>query len=195
MAFIQTYAKEIVAILVPFITWLLNSSQRHRPRLIRGTRHAFTFLVDQPLIDPQTKQVVQPKQTVNTASVVIHNSGKQTATKLEVVFNWKPMCLNMWPSRHMEEKIEADGRYVIIFDSLAPNEFVGLELLAVNTNLPGLVNVRSDQGTATEVPMGPQRIIPTWQRKLWTVLIWVGLAAVAYLVLVGLQWIVLRTPA
>lgn len=193
MELFQTYSKEIVALLVPFITWLLNAPQRDRVKLIHGTRHAFTFIVQQPLLNQQG-QVVSPTQNVLTASVMIQNAGKKTAKNVEMVFNWKPMCINMWPSRHIEEKTEPDGRYCITMTSLAPGEFVGFELLAVNANLPNLITARSDEAVATEVLMAPQQVHPAWKRRTGVVLIFAGMAAVSYLILTALQ-LVLWTPS
>ena len=193
MELFQTYAKEIVALLVPFITWLLNAPQRYRPKLMHGTRHAFTFLVQQPLVDAQGRHV-SPTQTVNTASVMVQNNGRQTATKVQVVFNWKPMCINIWPSRHIEEKVDGDSRYAIIIDSLAPAEFVGFELLAVNAELPALLTVRCDQCVSSEVQMAAQPVAPAWKVRLVLTLMFFGMAAAVYVVLAGLQWLILKTP-
>ena len=123
MEFLRTYAKEIVALLVPLITWFFNNMLKPRARLITSTLHGFTFLVQEPLIGNDGNQV-SPTQTVNVGSVLIRNIGKDTSTKVEVVFNWKPL-INIWPSRHYEEKTEADNRYIMIFDSLSPNEHIG----------------------------------------------------------------------
>jgi hypothetical protein len=194
MDFFQTYAKELVALLVPFVTWLLNAPQRHKPRLVRGTRHAFTFLLHVPQLDEQGNQV-KAAQNVLTASVMIQNIGKVTAKNVEIVFNWKPQYLNMWPSRHIEEKTEADGRYCLMLSSLAPGEYLGMELLAINASLPQLITVRSDECVAIEVQMEPQPVRPVWKQRSAIFLQWFGLAAAAYAVLVILQWLVLKTPA
>jgi hypothetical protein len=127
--FLSTYSKEIVALLAPFIAWSLSNRFQNRARLIQSTRHAFTFLIQQPLIGPDGKQI-SPAQTVNTASVSVVNAGRQVATKVEVVFNWKPQHLNIWPLRHYTENMAPDGRFSLNFDSLAPKEIIGFELLA-----------------------------------------------------------------
>lgn len=137
MEFFQLYGKEIVALLVPCITWVLNSSQRGEAKLIRGVRHTHKFLVNEPLTNARGEQV-SPTQLAHTASVVVHNVGRKSATNVELVFNFKPMCINFWPLRSKTEKLQDDGRDVYLFDSLAPGEFIGFELLSVNRDLPAL---------------------------------------------------------
>ncbi len=193
LEFIQTYAKELFALLVPAVTWLFNRGSSKRPKLIRGTRHAFTFLIQQPLLEPATGKVLSPAQTLRTASVVIHNTGGVTCTGLELVFNWKPMCINLWPTRHSEERLEADGRYVLLFQSLAPGEHFSFEILAVNVDLPALLNVRSDQCVAREVAIAQHQAVPKLKVRTLQVLALFGLATVAYIALMLLQFL-LGTP-
>jgi len=190
---IETYGKEIVALLVPVITWTLNRFFRGKARIQVASPHQFTFLVQEPLIDAQGNQV-SPTQTVQTNSFIIRNAGREPATKVEVVFNWRPMCLNLWPVRHYEEHIEPDQRYALIFDSLAPGETQSIELLSVNRDLPALVTARSTECVARNIPMYPQPIVSNWIRLIATFLMALGMAAAVYLIIVLAQFLVLKTP-
>ncbi|ABD70552.1 hypothetical protein Rfer_2840 [Rhodoferax ferrireducens T118] len=194
MEFVQLYAKEIVSLLVPVITWALNRSQRGDAKLIRGVRHAHTFLINQPLVDA-AGVLIAPSQLARTASVVVHNVGRKSATNLELVFNFKPMCVNFWPLRSKTEKVQEDGRVAYVFDSLAPGEFVGFELLSVNQDLPALVNARCDQGVANEVALVQNPALALWKRQILMGLVFVGIASTAYLLLLIVQFLVLKTPA
>lgn len=193
MSFFETYGKEIFALLVPMFTWTLNTIFKAKTKLQVALPHQFTFLVQEPLIDGDGNQV-KPNQTVQTNSFIIRNAGKVSATKLELVFNWKPMCLNLWPVRHYEEQIEPDNRYVLIFDSLAPGEVLGVEVLSVNADLPNLTTVRSAECVAQTINMYPQPIVKKSVQYVAAVLIALGLAAAIYLALLLIQFLVLRTP-
>lgn len=193
MTLLETYGKEIVALLVPLITWMLNTFYKAKAKLHLGNPHTFTFLVQQPLLDAKGNQI-SPTQTAHTQSLVVWNAGREPAMKIEWVFNWKPDCINVWPRRHFEEHSEPDGRYTMIFDSLAPNEFLGCELLSVNRDLPALITVRSDQCVAQNVNMYPQPVLPTWKRRIAGILLLAGLALVIYATLVLIQFLVLKTP-
>jgi len=194
MSVLQIYGKEIVAFFVPFIAWALNTFLKSKARLNVATPHRFTFLVQQPLLDKDGKQI-SPTQTVHTNSIVVYNSGRDSATKVELVFNWKPMCVNIWPPRHSEEFIEADRRYVLIFPGLAPNEMIGCEILSVNEDLPNLLTVRSDQCTAQVINMFPQPVSTPLRRRINSIMFGVGFATSVYLLIILVQWLVLKTPA
>jgi hypothetical protein len=193
MSLLETYGKEIVALIVPLITWALNNVLKAKAKLLAATPHSFTFLVQEPLRDAQGNQL-QSSQTVHTRSLMIWNAGKETATPIEWAFNWKPLCINFWPSRHFEEHLEPDGRYIIIFPSLAPNEYLGCELFTINSPLPNLITIRSDQCVAQNIVMFPQPLVPTWKRRLNSALALAGLALVIYAALLLLQFLVLKTP-
>lgn len=193
MTFFETYGKEIISLLVPIGSWVLNSVFKAKAKLQVALPHQFTFLVQQPIIDAEGKQV-SPTQTVKTISYIILNSGRESASKVELVFNWKPMCLNLWPVRHYEEYVEPDNRYVLIFDSLAPNEVLGVEVLSVNYDLPSLVTVRSAECIAQNIKMYPQPFISQSVRVITRVLMGLGLAAAVYLAIILVQFLVLKTP-
>lgn len=96
MEFLQRYGKEIVSILVPFITWILNVGIKARPKLIWSLPHCFDLLVQEPLRDPAGNEL-QPTQMVRTASLRIKNEGRDTANKVELVLNWEPQYMNLVP--------------------------------------------------------------------------------------------------
>lgn len=193
MTFFEAYGKEIVSLVVPIIIWMLNFIFKDKAKLLFATPHQFTFLVQEPLYDTQGT-LVSSTQTVRTSSYVINNAGKQSASKIEVVFNWKPMCLNLWPVRHYEEHVESDDRYVLIFDSLAPAEVIGIEVLSVNSELPLLLTVRSSECIAQTINMYPQPVVSKFLRMIGGGFVVLGFAASIYLFIVLIQFLVLKTP-
>lgn len=188
MEILQAYGKEIVALLVPVIGWLINGSQRAKPKLVRGVRHSFVFLIPNPLLDANGVQIA-PKQTIKTASIVVTNLGKKTANNVEVVFNWKPPFINIWPNRDFGEKELADHRYIVTFQSLSPGESVGFEILSINEELPQIVNTRCDEGVAKEVPLQSQRVFKKWQQQIFALLMLAGMSATAYVLILFLQFL------
>lgn len=193
MTFVEIYGKEIVALLVPFIAWALNSVFKAKAKLQVALPHQFNFLVQQPLINAQGRQI-SPTQSVHTNSFIIRNAGKEPATKLELAFNWKPMCVNLWPIRHFDEHIEPDNRYIMLFDNIAPNETLSVEVLSVNQDLPSLLTVRSAECTAQNINMYPQPVFSNTTRFFIGALLMLGLATLIYITIVLIQFLVLRTP-
>lgn len=193
MELLKAYGKEIVALLVPFVTWALNYFFRAKAKIHFSTPHQFVFLVQEPLRDSEGNEI-QPSQTVYTRSLLVRNAGKLPVTGIEVVFNWKPMCMNIWPPRHCDELIESDGRCTVKFESLAPGEYFGLELLSVNNQLPEVVTMRSDQCVAENIVMYPQPFVATWKRRIAVALLLAGLALTVYVLILVLQFVLIQTP-
>lgn len=193
MSFIQQYGKEIVALIVPFITWLLNVPLRARPKIIWGSPHGFDFLVQEPMKDAAGK-VVQEVQIARTRSFRIINTGRAAASKVELVFNWKPKCINIWPVRKSNEDRLDDKRFVLSFDGLAPREEIGIEVLEVNAELPNLVTVRCSDCIPTEIPIRWVRAVPQWRINAFVLATLVGMGTAVYWILALIQYLVLRTP-
>ena len=193
MQFLSTYGKEIVSLLVPFVTWFLNVGIKGKAKLIWGSPHSFTFLVQEPIRDAEGK-VLQPTQKVCTASIRVINSGRETANKVELVFNWKPQYVNLWPVRHYEQITDQDNRHILIFDNLSPKEEIGLEIMSVNLDLPALLLVRSAECTAQNVPLMWVRHVGPWKIKIARLFIFIGLSATVYGLIALLQFLVLKTP-
>lgn len=194
MSFINTYAKELISLLVPFVTWFINSASKPKAKLIYSTRHEFTFLVQEPLKDPNGN-IIRPNQTAHTQSLTIQNMGKETATKIQVVLNWRPKCLNVWPVRPFTDtEANSDRRYTIQFESLAPREYVTLEMLDINNELPRLLNLRSDQCLAREIQTTLVEVVAVWKQRAFQFFALLGLAAALYIAIIIIQFLVLRTP-
>ena len=194
MEFLRTYAKELVSLTVPVLSGLITWLTRNSVRLTYAMPHVFTFLVQQPLHNAQGN-VVSATQTAHTQSVWFRNAGRAIAHNVEIVFNWKPMCLNIWPSRHFTESVEPDGRYVLTLATLAPREEFGFELLNINNKLPELITVRCDEGQGRLVRMYPQPAVARWRIRVALFLMFCGFVAVIYLLLIALQWLILKTPS
>lgn len=190
---VADYGKEIVSLLVPFVTWLLNVGIKPRAKLIWTSPHSFSFLVQEPARDHEGK-VIRQTQMVHTASIKVINIGRDTAHKVELVFNWKPPHLNLWPVRSYEERSDADNRHMLIFENLAPREELGIELMSINDRLPALLQVRSAECIAKDVKLMWFASVPGWRIKLVQVLMLTGFSAAVYLTVTLIQFLVLKTP-
>ncbi|MCE2745958.1 MAG: hypothetical protein LW710_08630 [Burkholderiales bacterium] len=193
MDFISTYGKEIVALLVPFVTWFLNVGVKPRAKLIWTSPHSFTFLVQEPLRDAEGN-VLSSSQKVETASIKIINTGRDTANKIEMIFNWKPHYINLWPVRHYEQKTDPDGRHILIFENLSPKEEIGIEVMSINADLPALLLVRSAECIAKNVALTWFQFVPAWKVNIARTLILVGFSTSVYWLISLIQFLVLKTP-
>lgn len=188
-----TYGKEIVALTVPFITWFLNVGIKAKAKLVWTNPHSFSFLIPEPIRDDEGN-ILKPKQIVNTSSIKVINIGRDTANKLELVFNWQPQYLNLWPVRYYEQKTTEDGRHSLIFENLSPKEEIGLEIMSINSELPELLVVRSAECTAKNVSLTWIQYVAPWKIAIARFLLFVGLGTSVYLLIALIQFLVLKTP-
>lgn len=193
MEFVATYGKEIVALIVPFITWFLNVGIKTKAKLIWASPHSFTFIVPEPVRD-SNGQVLQPNLKVCTASIKVINVGRDTAHKVELIFNWCPQYINLWPVRSYQQTTAPDGRHILTFENLSPKEELGLEVMSVNADLPQILVVRSAECMARNVPMMWVHHVAPWKINAARLLLFVGLGASVYGVIALLQVLVLKTP-
>ncbi|MCF5544087.1 hypothetical protein [Pseudomonas salomonii] len=194
MNFLSAYGKEIVSLAVPLLTWILNSGLKAKAKLVWASPHFFHFLVQEPVNDPEGN-VVSPTQRVCTASIKVINTGRETATKIELVFNWKPQYINLWPVRHYEHKTDQDGRHILIFDNLSPKEEIGIEIMCINRDLPELLLVRSAECIAKNVRLSWVGYSSPLKINIARALLLLGASTFIYLAIVLVQFLVLRTPA
>lgn len=170
------------------IAWLLSKYARARARLVFSVRHASTIQIDEPLKDAEGKLIAQ-RQFIHTASVTVSNVGTDTAKNVELVFDYRPMFLSIWPVRHYEERQSAHNTFSLLFASLAPNEALNVEAVAINAGLPAVATVRSDEATAEQRVLNWQPVQPPWKVAMWVWFATLGIAATGYLVASAIQLI------
>ena len=192
MELLQQYGKEIFAIAVPIITWALNSFFKSKAKLKAGNPHSFTYIIKEPLLN-ENREVIGDTQVANTNTLIVKNVGRETATKVEIGLNWQPQFFNVWPVRNYQTHTQEDGRFYIIFDSLSPNETVGVALLSVNRDLPAVTNIRSDQSTAQFVNMEPMEVFKKSYIQILRVFILLGFATAIYLAILLVQFLIVDT--
>ncbi|EMS8795999.1 hypothetical protein ACLQUA_004531 [Enterobacter ludwigii] len=188
MEFLKLYGKEIFSVAAALLTWTLNTYFKARVRLAYGELHNFTFLVPEPLRNPEG-EVIRPQQLVHTRSVTLLNEGREVANKIEVIFNYQPRYLNIWPVRKFTEFKETDGRYIIEFESLAPKDSVMFEALSINGDLPDILAIRSKESIAREINLVHYRDFSPLVKRLLAFLLLLGFTSAVYLALLLLQWL------
>ena len=82
----------------------------------------------------------------------------------------------------------------MIFESLAPNEVLGFEVLSVNRDPPEVTNVRCDQCPARTIKMHLQPVVSKWLIRAILFLTFIGAATAVYLAMLLAQFLILATP-
>ncbi|GJK70794.1 hypothetical protein TUM17564_28210 [Citrobacter freundii] len=192
MGFLSLYGKEVFSIFVVLLTWILNNRFKNKAKLSYGCQHGFTFLVQDPLRDANG-EVISDSQLVHTQSVILVNEGRESATNITLVFNYKPMCVNFWPVCHYEETLEKDKRYIVKFDSLAPNDSIRCEILSIHQPVPEILSIRSKECRAAQVNIITQKAVSSIVWRFGVFLTLLGIGTLTYLTIVILQWLVTQT--
>jgi hypothetical protein len=199
MKFIELFQRELVslgfALLSAFMLWLFRS----RPRLQWGMTHGYAFNIRPapppplPVQPPaqdgqQLPQPVPAPQTapqpflIHAVTLVLANRGRSAATNVEVTFNWRPDNFEIWPARPFDHVTNPDGRFTLRFANLAPREQFQIEILTPY-NMPNVLNVRCPECVGQQIPLQPMRVFPRWFVAISWSLLFLGLAAVVYIVM------------
>lgn len=192
MNIITQYGKEIFALFVPVFTLILNKFFKNNAKITYGKLHQFSYLLNEPLLG-EHNEVINPKQVVHTQSFMFSNVGREPANAVEIVFNFRPMYINIWPSRHYVVKEDAEGRQVLVFDYLSPKEMIRCEIMSINRDLPELLSVRCKESLAKCIIIVPQQSYSPLLINLIRFLIFLGSVSFIYFVMVSLQWLLVKT--
>lgn len=192
MNILSQYGKEIFAFAVPIFTFMLNKYFKSNAKLEYGVWHSFSYLINEPIRNDDG-DVISPTQTVHMHSYVFKNEGRESASAVEVIFNFRPMYINIWPSRHYELKVDDERRHIMVFDYLAPQESFRCEVMSINRDLPELLSVRCKEGLGKLIGISPQKIFKASTINFLRLQIFLGMVSTVYLILVLLQWLVVKT--
>lgn len=194
MDFLHAYGKELFSLVATGLIAVGKAIFKPRARLTFGFPHSFTYLIQQPLLDASGNEI-RPNQTVQIANILIRNEGRKSAQNVEIVFNWEPLCLNVWPQRVMNTLTQPDGRHIIKLPNLAPKEVLHCNILSLNTALPDLINVRSDSCEAYKVEYTIYPAVSKTRLRIVLGLMFLGVAATIFLILNLAQFVLHFIPS
>ena len=163
----------ILSVAATVIGGLVLAWMQPKVKIIWSEPFQFNYLIRPPGNPPP------PQITINTRTVFVQNSGRQSANGVEVILNWKPETHNLWPIIPHETEVMDDQRFVIRVHNLGHREWFRIEMLSAS-DLPQVVRVRSPEGEARQVDMGPMRIYSKWFNIGALVLMVIGLFAIIY---------------
>ena len=166
---ISYIATGLVLLVVGYLLQFLEA----RPRLLWYTTPDFQFVI---------KGAQGNRFPVNTGGVFIQNVGRKKAENVEIVLSFQPETFQLQPPMSFDETKMKNGQFIIRLPSLGPKETVALQVLYYD-KAPQLQQIRSDAGPAKHVPVWLQRKFPKWAQGVVAVLMLLGLAVLAYVVI------------
>lgn len=146
-----------------------------KSKLIFGTVHSFNYL-----IPDEGKGKTQ--SWLFATSILIQNSGRAVAEKIELVLDFPPQHFEFNPTINFNQETKADNRFIISIEYMAPLEFSTLHLLGDQAN-PTLVNLKYLEGKGIETPIQYNKLLDKWKTYLMLAAYYWGLFSFSYLVL------------
>ena len=195
MGYLHEYQKELFSIATIIFAAIYRKLGKAKFRLLWAIPANFSHQVAAPPAVEQNGMPNLPSILVHTRTVAVRNDGKEPLTNVEVLLNSAPGNINLWPPRRFEKQIrDPDQRCTLIFDSLAPGEWVDIQLLLVDNGplhvgMPEVVSVKSRETMATRVEVRAFVVLPRWRARTNIVLITAGVGGVVYVSLWLLKWL------
>jgi hypothetical protein len=171
---VSTITAPVIAL---FVGVWVNRKFENRPVLISYLSHVSSFR--------HTPQGGQPLQ-VNTHSVVLRNTGRQSATNVRFHHITLP-DFNIWPTVVHHVETLPDGSKDIVIPTLVPQEEITISYLYFPPIMAGDVNagIKCDQGFAKQIAVLLRSQVPRWLSNILLVLVLVGLITTCYLIYIG----------
>jgi len=144
-----------------------------RPRLVANYGHVSSFTV---------RTTDQPPSIVNTHAVEIRNWGRKPALNVRLAHGVFPDNFRVFPEVEYSVVSLPDGGREIVIPMLRAREQVTISYLYFPPLTFDQINgaVRSDDGFAKIVKLGPISPIPTWVTRTIVLLAVVGAVAIVY---------------
>jgi hypothetical protein len=197
---LHQYAPQIVAATLTAVIALVGYWLQPRVKLRWGLSHGYDHRVIVPAPPQPPQHQGQPAQQVgppqpqiifiHTASHLIVNDGRATATQVEVTFNFVPASLEIWPQRQFQTAPNPNGRFVVRFDSLSPKERLTVNVLTADRDAPDLLSVRASEIMGKQINYAPSPVLSRGVIILLWALIFLGTATVIYMAILAAQWFV-----
>ena len=147
---------------------------RPKSKIIYGFPHAFTYFV-------KNKNKNQTKSALfYTNSIWIKNSGRTTATKIQIILNYKPDHYEFSQAPQYLETENPDGRFIVTIDFLAPKEETTMEMLSSNKENPLILNVKFSNGVAKPYSMRFLQVFSNWVNYSFFALMLFGIFAIIF---------------
>ena len=178
---ILDYSKEIASVLVGFFGLIGKLAAKPKTSMAWGPRASISHILP-PFTDADGK-VTDQRPHLTVGSFFISNTGKVPLSEIEIVLNYSPQSLNLWPPRPFSIAEIAHGRIAISLPALSPKDELWFEMVSVNNSLPNVLSVRSKETVARPITLDLLPVAPTWQIRIIQILSLFGIVAAVYVTL------------
>jgi hypothetical protein len=158
---------QLIATLLTIATTIVLRMIQPRPRVVWGTSHQFAFRI------PRTN-APGGEFLLHTQTAFLQNIGFGPAEDVEIILNYKPEHLSLWPQLNYTTVTNPEGRFIIKIENLGRREYTAVEMLHSIGEMPTALRVRTSRGECRQVSMAPMQVFPRWFIMLLRMLILVG---------------------
>jgi len=162
------------AVLIVIATTMVGRLLTARGRLFWSISHQHVYLI---------RNLDSGNFPVRTQQISVQNFGRVPLKDVEVVLNYPPQHFEIWAPRQYDTKQMPDNRLAIIIPNIAGNETLSISMLDTISELPVVVNVRSESGLGRQIDMMTVIRFPRWVYSLVYLLIIIGISTVCYFLL------------
>lgn len=120
--------------------------------------------------------------TIFTREIFLKNVGRTVAEEIEFALNYRPLHLSIYPHVPYQIITNPEGRVIVTFDKLNPNEFVFINLLNTRHELPNVTGVRFKGGVGRQIEMVPQVVYPKWVAVFVLIIMFIGVVTLLYFI-------------
>ncbi|WP_329847725.1 hypothetical protein [Stenotrophomonas hibiscicola] len=175
---ILDYSKEIASILVGLFGLIGKLAAKPKTSMGWGPRASISHIL--PPFTDADGNVTDQRPHLTVGSFFISNTGKVPLSEIEIVLNYSPQSLNLWPPRPFSITEIAHGRIAISLPTLSPKDELWFEMVAVNNTLPNVLSVRSKETVARPITVDLLPVAPRWQIRAIQILSLFGVVAAVY---------------
>lgn len=147
---------------------------------LRGKVNLITFSPNSTYFQLRPQEEGAPLVHVKSGQIIVQNLGRQSAKNVQItsVPGEVPAGYVLLPSIVHSTRVGPNKEWIVEIPFIAPKELITLQVL----NGPMIDSVRSEDGTARQVPVTHQRIFPKWFQAIVIALMLFGILGFFYIV-------------
>lgn len=157
----------VITGVVSLVVGLLLKHLEPKSKLCYWFPHAFVF------------DLKNENLTIQTNSLTVQNLGRESAEDVEIIHKSRPDFFQFSPPIAYLEETTKSGDHILRIPHLGKKEFFTLQLLSYKS-VPVLQNIRSKDGSGTQIQFKFQRHYPKWLEYLIGLIMVSGLIVVVY---------------
>ncbi len=141
----------IVTGLLSGFALLVKSILTPRSNIIWAISHSCLYSV--PIKGEEVRRI-----PIRVQTIFIQNNGRKDAENVEILLNYDVEHFQFWPPADYTKKVLPDGRVIISLRKVRSGEKYSMNMLDSIGEIAGVISVKWDSGSASEVVVDPMRV-------------------------------------